>query len=123
MDSSALYIKKIGKLFKKNYDKDVDTFKDELKNIFTDTFNWLGDDVASEIYMNLVEYSERDYKEAVYNLVNVFEMFEENYDVENNPLNDREWDYIKMIVNSNADDLKLDDIKYIMQLLLDMDRL
>ena len=120
MDTSKFYTKEISKVFKKNHDKQLESFKGEFKLVFLNCFNYVSKDIAEEIYYKFVLESQRDFKDALYNLVNVFELFEENYDLENDPLSEEEWDYIKLLVNESSDDLNIDLIKYIMQVILDL---
>lgn len=121
MDISKYYSKNISKVFKKNFDKDLESFKSEFISIFVDSCRILPEDVSSEIFNRFVTYSDRDYKDALYNLVNFFELLEENYDIDNDPFTEDEWDYIKMVVNDSNEELGLDLVKYIMQVMLDLD--
>jgi hypothetical protein len=123
MDTSKFYSKEIGKVFKKNHDKQLDEYKNELKTVFINCFNYLSKDISEEIYYKFVTDSQREFKEALYNMVNIFELFEENYDLENDPLNQEEWDFIKILINESSDDLDIDLIKYIMQVILDLSHL
>lgn len=123
MDISKIYSKRIGKIFKANHDKDLSFFKDEFKPVFIDCMRDLPEDIAEEMFNKFVIYSERDFKDGLYNLINLFELFEENYDIENDPFSKEEWDYIKLIVNDCSDDIDMEVIKYIMQVLLDLDHL
>lgn len=120
MEISKMYSKRVSKVFKANFDKDLETFKSDFLPIFIDCFRDLPEDVAREIFNKFVTYSERDYKDALYNLVNLFELFEENYDIGIDPFTEEEWEYIKLIVNDCSDDLELDIVKYIMQVMLDL---
>lgn len=123
MNTSKQYTKQIGKVFKKNYDKEIYEFEGEFPSIFIDCCRILSEDVASEIYNRFVTYSDREFKEALYHLVNLFELFEENYDVENDPLTDEEWEYLKMVVNDSTDELGMELVQYIMQVMLDVNQI
>lgn len=123
MDTSKHYSKRLSKLFKKNYDKSLDSYKADFLPIFVECFRFADEGLASELFHKFVTYSEREFKEAVYNLVNVFELFEENYDIENDPLNSEEWNYLKLIINDGSDELDLELIKYIMQVMLDLNHI
>lgn len=123
METSKHYSKRIGKIFKKNHDVDISQFQGEFLPAFVESFKMVSEDVANEVFHKLVTYSERDFKEAVYNLVNIFELFEENYDVDNDPLSEEEWSYLKLLINDSSDDLDIDNIKYIMQVMLDLGHL
>lgn len=120
MEVSRIYSKKIGKVFKANHDKDLEQFKHEFKPIFVDCMRDLPEDIADEIFNKFVVYSNRDFKDGLYNLINVFELFEENYDTENDPFFEEEWNYLKLIVNDCSDDIDMEVIKYIMQVMLDL---
>lgn len=121
MDTSKLYSKRVSKVFKQNFDKEYSDFESEFLPIFVELCDFLNEDTATEVFGRLVTYSNREPKEALYNLINLFELFEENYDIDNDPFTDDEWDYIKMIVNDSSDDLGIDLVKYIMQVMLDLD--
>ena len=121
MDISKYYSKNISKVFKKNFDKDIESFKSEFPSIFIDSCKMLPEDVSAEIFSRFVTYSNREYKDALYNLVNLFELFEENYDIENDPFSEEEWEYLKMVINDSNEELGLDLVKYIMQVMLDLD--
>ncbi|MBN2617050.1 MAG: hypothetical protein JXR64_01920 [Spirochaetales bacterium] len=123
MESSKLYSKNVSKIFKKYHDKPVEEYQDEFLQVFLEAFRYLPEDSASEIYSRFVTYTDRDFKDALYNLINVFELFEENYDIDKDPFNEEEWEYIKLIVNESSDELGLDLIKYIMQVMLDLNYL
>lgn len=120
MNTSKQYTKQIGKIFKKNFDKDLLLFKYQFEPIFIDCLRVFSEDLASEIFSRFVTYSDREFKDALYHLVNLFELFEENYDTENDPFSDEEWEYIKMIVNDSTDELGMDLVQYIMQVMLDV---
>lgn len=121
MDISKLYSKNISKVFKKNHNRELSEFKVEFKPVFIDCCRILNADVAGEIFGRFVIESERDYKEALYNLSNVFELFEENYDVDRDPFNEEEWEFIKIVVNDSTEELGLESVQYIMQVMLDLD--
>ncbi|MGL1891717.1 MAG: hypothetical protein OCD02_08820 [Spirochaetaceae bacterium] len=120
MDISKHYSKSISKVFKKNFDKDLEKFKSEFLPIFVDCGRMLPEDVSTEIFNRFVTFSERDYKEALYHLVNVFELFEENYDIANDPFNEEEWEYIKLVINDSTEEFGLELVQYIMQVMLDL---
>lgn len=120
MEISKFYTKSISKVFKKNYDKDISKFKSEFEPIFIDCFKILPEDVSSELFSRFVTYSKREFKDALYNLCNVFELFEQNYDIENDPLNEEEWEYLKLIINDSNEELDIDTVKYMMQVMLDL---
>lgn len=121
MDISKYYTKSISKVFKKNFDKELKTFKSEFLPIFVDCCKIVPEEVSTEIFSRFVTYSDRDYKEALYHLVNVFELFEENYDLANDPLNDEEWEYLKLVINDSNEEFGLDLVQYMMQVMLDLD--
>lgn len=123
MDTSKHYSKRVSKLFKKNHDKSIDSFKADFLPVFVECFRYANEETANELFHKFVTYSEREFKNAVYNLVNVFELFEENYDIENDPLNNEEWNYLKLIINDGSDELDLELIQYIMQVMLDLNRI
>lgn len=120
MDISKLYSKNVSKVFKKNHDKELESFKSEFAPVFVDCCRILPEDVTTEIFSRLVTHSEREYKEALYNLVNIFELFEENYDVDNDPFDEEEWEYLKMVVNDSTEELGIELVQYIMQVMLDL---
>ncbi|OQY38554.1 MAG: hypothetical protein B6229_05645 [Spirochaetaceae bacterium 4572_7] len=121
MDNSKFYSKSISKVFKKNFDKDLSTYKSEFTSIFVSCCHDFSEDTAIELYHKFVTHSSRDFKDALYNLVNLFELFEENYDLDTDPFLEEEWEYIKLIVNDSGDEFELDTVKYIMQVMLDLD--
>lgn len=123
MNTSKQYTKQVSKVFKKNYDKETYEFEHEFQPIFVDCCRILPEDVASELFSRFVTYSDREFKDALYHMVNLFELFEENYDVENDPFLDSEWDYLKMVVNDSTDELGMDLVQYIMQVMLDVGQL
>ncbi len=123
MELSKLYSKNISKIFKKNFDKDVSKFESDFLPVFVECCKFFNEDVATEIFNRFVTDSDREFKDALYNLVNVLELFEENYDVENDPLSDDEWEYLKLIINESTDELDIDLVKYIMQVMLDLSHL
>ncbi len=120
METSRLYTKNVGKVFKKNFDKELDTFKKEFLPIFVDCCRILPEDVTGEIFGRFVTYSDREYKEALYNLTNILELFEENYDIDNDPFNNEEWEYIKMVINDSTEEFGLELVQYMMQVMLDL---
>lgn len=120
MESSRLYTKNVGKVFKKYFDKELETYNKQFLPIFVECCRILPEDVSSEIFSRFVTYSDREYKAALYNLTNLLELFEENYDIDNNPLNSEEWDYIKMIINDSTEEFGLDLVQYMMQIMLDL---
>ena len=123
MNISKFYSKSVSKVFKKNHDKELESFKWEFLPIFVNSCKILPENVATEIFSRFVTYSDREYKDSLYNLVNLFELFEENYIIEEDPFNDDEWEYLKNVVNDCTEELGIDLIKYIMQLLLDLNRI
>ncbi|QEN03265.1 hypothetical protein EW093_00605 [Thiospirochaeta perfilievii] len=120
METSRVYTKNIGKVYKKNYDKDLSSFKNEFEPIFIECCKVLPADISSEIFARFVTYSDREFKDALYNLTNLLELFEENYDVENDPFTKEEWEYIKLVINDSTDEFGLDLVKYMMQVMLDL---
>lgn len=123
MEISKLYNKRLSKVFKQNFDKDLSSFKSEFLPIFTDCFRILPEDISCEIFNRFVTFSNREYKDALYNLINLFELFEENYDMEQDSFSEEEWDYIKIVINDCSDEIELDLVKYIMQVMLDLNHI
>lgn len=123
MESSTHYTKRVSKIFKKNHDRELSQFQGDFLPAFVESFKMVSEDVATELFHKFVTYSERDFKEAVYNLVNIFELFEENYDIDSDPLSQEEWSYLKLLINDSSEDLDIDNIKYVMQIMLDLGHL
>ncbi len=121
MDVSKIYSKNITKVFKKNHDKELSSFQDEFAPIFVDCCRILPEDITNEIFSRFVNNSNRDYKDALYNLVNIFELFEENYDVKEDPFTEEEWEYLKLIINDSNEEFDLELVQYMMQVMLDLD--
>lgn len=56
----------------------------------------------------------------MYHVGNVLELFEENYDIDNDPFTVEEWEYLQMVINDSTDEFGLELVQYMMQVMLDL---
>jgi len=106
------------KKIKKNYyaDNKIDVEKDIRELLYKNVS--IDDSVLDEVYSKYCGNSENLFDSAFY-LSDIVDLFNEEYDEVNDPLNEADWIYIRNMVDSCAEDLNLDTITYIMRLVVD----
>jgi len=107
-----------------------------LKKIKKNHFAGMGNDIASDIkemlYRNLdvekgicddLYFRYCEGKENLFDsaeiLADIVDLFNCQYDEEEDPLSEEDWMYVRNIVNASADEMDMDVITYIMRLIVD----
>jgi len=111
------FFRGIKKIKKKYYADNSINIEQEIKEILHKNVS-VDENLLEDLYTKYCENSENIFDSAIY-LSDVVDLFNCDYDEENDPLNEEDWIFVKNIVNSCADELDMDTVTYIMRLVVE----
>jgi hypothetical protein len=107
-------IKKIKKNF---YSGEAENVEKDIKELLYKNLD-IDDSVCDDLYFNYCGDSENIFDTA-FVLSDIVDLFNGDYDETNDPLEEKDWVYVRNIVDACAQDMDLDRVTYIMRLIVD----
>jgi len=109
-------IKKIKKNFYSQKPDETAVVK-EIKELLYKNLN-VDDSICDDLYFRYCGDSDNLFDSA-FILSDVVDLFNGEYDENNDPLEEADWIYVRTVVNSCADEMDLEIVTYIMRLIVD----
>jgi hypothetical protein len=124
MYASNIYSKKLKAIRKKTDEVPEEQLMARVRDAFFSAMGNLPDRMKHDLFNSCVEryVSEKDrYKsffEMAYYLGRLVDLFDRQYDDVNYPLEEADWEIIRILVDENAGEMDIETVQYIMNVLL-----
>lgn len=105
----------------KDREEPLESKRNKIRDLFTAAVPDIPENMAKELfayYLTRTGDSVENLRNLAYHLVDVADLFSEDYDTRNNPLDEGEWRMIRDLTNAYAVNIEEDILTYVMRLVI-----